>query len=78
MSLPKAYKHTVFKAQGESLTLEEVPLRAPTKGEILEKVEACGVCYSDMYAQYNGMGGGFPMVPGHEIIGKVAAIGDGL
>ncbi|KUI65840.1 Alcohol dehydrogenase [Cytospora mali] len=31
-----------------------------------------------MYAQHNGMGGGFPMVPGHEIIGKVAAVGDGV
>ncbi|AEO62506.1 uncharacterized protein THITE_2084022 [Thermothielavioides terrestris NRRL 8126] len=48
MSLPKTYKHTVFKAQGEPLTLEEVTLRAPAEGEILVKVEACGVCYSDI------------------------------
>ncbi|KAF3010355.1 hypothetical protein E8E14_009084 [Neopestalotiopsis sp. 37M] len=76
-SLPKTYKHAIFKAQGEPLTLEQVNLVEPSKGEILVKVEACGVCYSDMYAQHNGMGGGFPIVPGHEVIGRVAAIGEG-
>ncbi|KAK8095672.1 alcohol dehydrogenase [Apiospora kogelbergensis] len=77
-SLPKTYKHAVFKTQGQPLTIEEVELKLPGPGEVLVKVEACGVCYSDMYAQHNGMGGGFPMVPGHEIIGKVAAAGDGV
>lgn len=58
MSLPQTYKHAVFKAQGDPLTIEEVPLKLPGKGEILVKVEACGVCYSDVYAQNNVMGGG--------------------
>jgi Zn-dependent alcohol dehydrogenase len=48
----------VFKAQGEPLTFEDAQLVLPKEGEILVKVEACGVCYSDMYAQHNGMGGG--------------------
>ena len=56
--LPKTYKHAVFKAQGERLTMEQVDLVQPSKDEILVKVEVCGVCYSDMYAQHNGMGGG--------------------
>lgn len=58
MSLPKTYQHAVFKEQGKPLVLEEVSLQLPKAGEILVKVEACGVCYSDMYAQHNGMGGG--------------------
>jgi len=78
MTLPKTYKHAVFKTQGEPLTLEDAPLQLPKEGEILVKVQACGVCYSDMYAQHNGMGGGFPIVPGHEVIGKVAAVGEGV
>lgn len=57
-SLPKTYNHAVFKTQGQPLTIEEVELKLPGPGEVLVKVEACGVCYSDMYAQHNGMGGG--------------------
>ncbi|OTA99731.1 hypothetical protein M426DRAFT_67245 [Hypoxylon sp. CI-4A] len=78
MSLPKTYKQAVFKAQGQPLVLEDTELKPPSHGEVLVKVEACGVCYSDMYAQYNGMGGGFPLVPGHEVIGRVAAVGEGV
>ena len=77
MSLPQSYKQAVFKAQGEPLTIEQAPLKLPGAGEILVKVEACGVCFSDLFAQNNVMGGGFPLVPGHEIIGRVAAVGGG-
>ncbi len=58
MSLPKTYKQAVFKQQGQPLTIEEVALQQPGKGELLVKVEACGVCFSDMFAQNNIMGGG--------------------
>ncbi|KAJ5202854.1 hypothetical protein N7449_004933 [Penicillium cf. viridicatum] len=76
-SIPSTYKQAVFKEQGASLTLEEVTLNVPKRDEILVKVEACGVCHSDHFAQTNLMGGGFPLVPGHEIIGRVAAVGEG-
>ncbi|KAJ5753793.1 Polyketide synthase enoylreductase [Penicillium nucicola] len=76
-SLPATYKQAVFKQHGAKLTLEEVTLTPPSRGEILVKVEACGVCHSDHFAQTNLMGGGFPLVPGHEIIGRVAAVGEG-
>ncbi|WDK16369.1 alcohol dehydrogenase GroES-like domain-containing protein [Colletotrichum graminicola] len=77
-ALPKTYKQASFKELGGDLVLEEVPLQLPAAGEILVKVEACGVCHSDVFAKYNAWGAGFPMVPGHEIIGKVAALGDGV
>ncbi|KAA8647954.1 hypothetical protein EYZ11_009181 [Aspergillus tanneri] len=76
-TLPNTYKRAVFNEQGADLTLEEVELTSPQRGEIVLKVEACGVCHSDHFAQTNLMGGGFPRVPGHEIIGRVAAVGDG-
>ncbi|KAF2445272.1 GroES-like protein [Karstenula rhodostoma CBS 690.94] len=80
-SLPKTYKHAIFKEQGQPLVIEEVPLQQPGRGEILVKVKACGVCFSHIFAQINVMGGGLhdnPMVPGHEIVGKVAAVGEGV
>ena len=58
MSLPKTYKQAVFKEAGAPLTVEEAELTPPSKGEVLVKVEACGVCFSDMFAQQNIMGGG--------------------
>lgn len=58
MSLPKTYKHAVFKSAGAPLEIVESELNPPGKGEVLVKVEACGVCYSDVYAQNNGLGGG--------------------
>ena len=78
MSLPQSYKQAVFTAQGSPLTIEQASLKLPSEGEILVKVEACGVCYSASFAQNNAQGGGFPLVPGHEIIGRVAAVGDGV
>lgn len=77
-TLPKTYKHAVFKANGEALVIEETALKLPREGEILVKVEACGVCFSDMFAKHSVMGGGFPICPGHEIIGEVAAVGAGV
>lgn len=78
MTLPKTFKQAAFKSQGADLTVEDAELQMPGSGEVLVKVEACGVCFSDMFAQHNVMGGGFPIVPGHEIIGHVAAVGDGV
>ncbi|EKV04833.1 Alcohol dehydrogenase [Penicillium digitatum PHI26] len=74
---PRIYKQAVFKEQGASLTLEKVPLTLPKRDETLVQVETCGVCHSDHFAQTNLIGGGFPLVPGHEIIGCVAAVGVG-
>lgn len=58
MSLPKTYKHALFKEAGAPLTIEDVTLSLPGKGEVLVKVDACGVCFSDTFAQQNIMGGG--------------------
>ncbi|KAI0202775.1 GroES-like protein [Astrocystis sublimbata] len=78
MSLPPTYKHAVFPGEGKPLVVQETPMKMPSRGEVLIKVEACGICYSDVCAQKNIMGGGFPLCPGHEIIGRVAAVGDGV
>ena len=58
MKLPQAYKQAVFKEADAPLTIEDVNLTQPSRGEVLVKVEACGVCFSDMFAQKNILGGG--------------------
>ncbi|CAG8396699.1 unnamed protein product [Penicillium salamii] len=76
MSLPEFYKQAVFKEAGGPLTVEQTSLALPAAGEVLVKVEACGVCFSDHLAQSYGLRGSFPITPGHEIIGNVVAVGD--
>jgi threonine dehydrogenase-like Zn-dependent dehydrogenase len=48
--------------------------RSPFLLQILVKVLAVGVCHSDAAVQQGLFGNGFPIVPGHEIIGNVAAV----
>jgi D-arabinose 1-dehydrogenase-like Zn-dependent alcohol dehydrogenase len=52
----------------------ETPKAGPR--DILIEVEACGICHSDVFVTLGGFPGlAFPRVPGHEIAGKVAAVG---
>jgi D-arabinose 1-dehydrogenase-like Zn-dependent alcohol dehydrogenase len=58
------------------LVEREVPV--PGRGEALVRVHACGICHSDSYAKEGGFPGvTYPHVPGHEIAGVIAALGDG-
>lgn len=65
----------VFQAQGGDLGLEQREVPEPGLGEVLVRVHACGVCHSDVFAKYGYPGVTWPIVPGHEIAGEVAAIG---
>ncbi|CVL03487.1 related to ADH2-alcohol dehydrogenase II [Fusarium proliferatum] len=78
MSLPKTYKATSFDESGSKLTLKEVELQQPGPGFILAKVLACGICHSDSWVQQGRFGDLFPRVPGHELVGDVVAVGDGV
>lgn len=71
--LPKEYKAAIFESKGEPLTFKQLPLELPKPGEVLVKVLACGVCHSDAAVKHGLFGNGFPIVPGHEVIGDVVA-----
>lgn len=56
-------------------------LRAPGAGQVRIAVEACGVCHSDAAGIHNLTGSrpaGTPVVPGHEVIGRIDAVGEGV
>ena len=76
-SLPKTYKAAVFEKANAPFTLKDVELKAPGPGQVLVKVIATGVCHSDAGVQAGAFGNSFPIIPGHEVIGNVAAVGDG-
>ena len=54
--------------------------REPGAGEVLVDIRYCGVCHSDVHQARGEWGGNgiFPMVPGHEIVGHVARVGEGV
>ena len=61
------------------LVLRERPLPAPRAGEILIAVAACGVCRTDLHVVDGELPDPkLPLVPGHEIVGRVAKIGAGV
>ena len=61
------------------LHLAERNLPEPGPGEVRVKVEACGVCHSDSLTVEGLIPGlTFPRVPGHEIAGRIDAVGDGV
>ena len=66
----------VFQEQGGDLVLEEREVPKPGFGEVLVRVHACGVCHSDVFAQSGYPGVSWPVVPGHEIAGEIAELGD--
>ena len=55
-TLPKSYKAAIIKKAKEPLTIEEVPLKEPTQGQVLIKTIACGVCHSDIHIQDGDFG----------------------
>lgn len=67
-------------AVGAPLRMATRPIPQPGPGEVRVRVEACGVCGSDVFLQKGGFGEGvrLPVVPGHEAAGTVDALGDGV
>ena len=58
------------------LAMRERPLPQPAAGELLIEVAACGVCRTDLHVVDGELPDPkLPIVPGHEIVGRVAAIG---
>ena len=66
----------ISKAGGDFEIVErEIPQPGP--GQVLIKVEACGICHSDVFVKDGGWPGlQYPRVPGHEVAGRVEALGD--
>ncbi len=69
----------VLDRPGERLRLEERPVPRPGPGEVLVRVLACGVCRTDLHVVDGELPQPrLPLVPGHEIVGEVVAVGDGV
>ncbi|HEY2884616.1 MAG TPA: zinc-dependent alcohol dehydrogenase family protein [Rhizomicrobium sp.] len=69
----------VLPARGARLTLQERPDPTPGPGEVRIKVSACGVCRTDLHMVDGELPNiPYPIVPGHEVVGRVESLGAGV
>jgi propanol-preferring alcohol dehydrogenase len=76
--IPKMMKAAVVQEFGQPLVIKEVPVPGDT--QVLAKVITCGVCHTDLHAA-NGdwpVKPQLPLIPGHEAVGYVVALGAGV
>ena len=77
--LPATMRAMLLERPGMALQAVELPVPRPAAGQILLRVEACGVCRTDLHLIDGELPDPvLPMIPGHEIVGRVAAVGPGV
>ncbi len=79
MTVPTTMRAMVLQRPGEALACCHVPCPRPGRTELLVAVEACGVCRTDLHVVDGELPDpALPLIPGHEIVGRVVAVGEGV
>ncbi|MEU6991108.1 S-(hydroxymethyl)mycothiol dehydrogenase [Streptomyces sp. NPDC046465] len=68
----------VARAKGEPVRIETIIVPDPGPGEAVVKVQACGVCHTDLHYREGGINDDFPFLLGHEAAGVVESVGEGV
>ena len=78
--MAKMMKAAVVREFGKPLYIEDAPVPEPGPGQIQVKIEACGVCHTDLHAAHGDwpVKPNPPFIPGHEGVGYVSAVGVGV
>ncbi len=78
--MTKMMKAAVVHKFGDPLRIEDAPIPEPGEGFIQVKIEACGVCHTDLHAVEGDwpVRPSPPFIPGHEGVGYVSGIGKGV
>ncbi len=76
--MPSQVRAVVAHSKNAPVQLETITVPDPGPGEALIKVQACGVCHTDLHYREGGIGDDFPYLLGHEAAGVVEAVGEGV
>ncbi|GAB2965347.1 MULTISPECIES: S-(hydroxymethyl)mycothiol dehydrogenase [Streptomyces] len=68
----------VARGKGAPVSLETIVVPDPGPGEALVRIEACGVCHTDLHYREGGINDDFPFLLGHEAAGVVESVGEGV
>jgi D-arabinose 1-dehydrogenase-like Zn-dependent alcohol dehydrogenase len=68
----------IARGINEAWVLEEVPTPRPGANEVLIRIRASGLCFTDVHQTRGELPGPFPRTLGHEPVGEIAAVGEGV
>ncbi|HEX5569081.1 MAG TPA: S-(hydroxymethyl)mycothiol dehydrogenase [Streptomyces sp.] len=76
--MPQQVRAVIARSKDEPVVIETVSLPDPGPGEAVVKVQACGVCHTDLHYRQGGITDDFPFLLGHEAAGVVESVGEGV
>lgn len=76
--MPQQVRAVVAKAKGAPVSIETIIVPDPGPGEAVVKIQACGVCHTDLHYREGGINDDFPFLLGHEAAGIVESVGEGV
>ena len=76
--MPITGQGVVSRVAGEPALLEEIIIDDPGPGEVLVRIQASGVCHTDLHYKLGKISNQFPYLLGHEGAGVVEAVGPGV
>ncbi|XRQ15726.1 S-(hydroxymethyl)mycothiol dehydrogenase [Actinomadura welshii] len=68
----------IAPGKGEPVRIETIVVPDPGPGEAVVRIQACGVCHTDLHYREGGINDEFPFLLGHEAAGVVEQVGDGV
>jgi S-(hydroxymethyl)mycothiol dehydrogenase len=71
-------KGVIARSKGAPVEVVDIVVPDPGPGEAVVKVQACGVCHTDLHYREGGIGDDFPYLLGHEAAGVVESVGEGV
>jgi S-(hydroxymethyl)mycothiol dehydrogenase len=76
--MAQTVRGVVAAGKGQPVSIEEITIPDPGPGEAVVKVQACGVCHTDLHYREGGITDDFPFLLGHEAAGVVESVGPGV
>lgn len=76
--MPQHVQGVIARAKGEPVEIETIVVPDPGPGEAVVKIQACGVCHTDLHYREGGINDEFPFLLGHEAAGVVESVGEGV
>jgi len=76
--MPSTVRGVIARTKGAPVEIVDVIVPDPGPGEAVVRIEACGVCHTDLHYREGGINDEFPFLLGHEAAGVVEALGEGV
>jgi S-(hydroxymethyl)mycothiol dehydrogenase len=78
MTMSQQVQGVISRAQGASVELTTIVVPDPGPGEAVVRIQACGVCHTDLHYRDGGISDDYPFLLGHEAAGVVESVGAGV